>query len=646
MVTPLTSAVGLAFDGDVNIVEIGGVPIVGGNLPVVVSGTVTIDEPVTVDGTVAVSSVAGTVTVAGTVAVSGGTVTVAEPVSVDDNGGSLTVDGTVAVSSVAGTVTIQEPLSIDDNGASLTVDGTVAVSSVAGTVTVAGTVAVSGGTVTVAEPVSVDDNGGSLTVDTPALENAVVAAGHAVFPAGVVHDAILSTLTVADNDWTNLRVTSVGSLWATLAGTGGTPVGVTAAGGLQVGTGIVENAPAAAAHPIFPAGVVRDDVLGALGVVDNDFTNLRVDATGALWIRPSGGVFVDAFSTVENAVVAGGHGVFPAGVVRDDALGTLAVADNDWTNLRVSSRGALWVIPDGTVTVGGTVTVVTGLLENAVVAAGHEVFPAGVVRDDALGTLAVADNDWTNLRVTSTGALWVRPDGTVTVGGTVTVVTGLLENAVVAAGHEVVPAGVVRDDALSALAVANNDWTEMRVNQFGALWVTPSSQVGNPFANFAPAAGFDVMAATLCDPDSVLPAGVNTALGYYLSGALRTGPDRLVFNTLFSAQVFNNTTTSANSSSIDVSAARWLNIYIDLAFANTPTDIRLIAQFSNDGGTTWFDWSVDQWVDLRYGPGQMPLKEVIPLGYVCGAMFRVRAVATGTTATSTFTLSITSDLIS
>jgi len=57
-----------------------------------------------------------------------------EPLSVDDNGGSLTVDGVV---------TVQEPLGVDDNGGSLTVDGAV----------------------TIQEPLSVDDNGGSLSVD-------------------------------------------------------------------------------------------------------------------------------------------------------------------------------------------------------------------------------------------------------------------------------------------------------------------------------------------------------------------------------------------------------------------------------------------------------------------------------------------------
>ena len=57
-----------------------------------------------------------------------------EPLSVDDDGGSLTVDGAV---------TIQEPLSVDDNGGSITVDGAVMIQ----------------------EPLGIDDNGGSITVD-------------------------------------------------------------------------------------------------------------------------------------------------------------------------------------------------------------------------------------------------------------------------------------------------------------------------------------------------------------------------------------------------------------------------------------------------------------------------------------------------
>jgi hypothetical protein len=154
----------------------------------VISGAVNVSSPVSISGIVPVS-------ISGTVPVSG-TVSVIEPVSVDDNGGSLTVDGpltdaqlraapvpvsgTVSTTGltdaelraspvpVSGTVSVTEPVSVDDNGGSLTVDGPLTDIELRAT-----PVPVSG-TVSVTEPVSVDDNGASLTVDTPQLPAALV----------------------------------------------------------------------------------------------------------------------------------------------------------------------------------------------------------------------------------------------------------------------------------------------------------------------------------------------------------------------------------------------------------------------------------------------------------------------------------------
>lgn len=128
-------------------------------------------------------------------------------------------------------------------------------------------------------------------------------------------------------------------------------------------------------------------------------------------------------------------------------------------------------------------------------------------------------------------------------------------------------------------------------------------------------------------------------------GSISSGVDPArADSSLFSAQVFNNVTTAANSGNVDTSDHRYAVVFIDLQDAGAPTDIRLIAQFSDDGGTTWYDYAVDQWVDLRYVPTQITaaggqLLEAIPLNYVIGSLFRLRAVATGTTAVNTFTLS-------
>lgn len=118
-------------------------------------------------------------------------VTLSEPISVDDNGGSLTVDGTVAVSNfpatqpvsgtveitndagnpipVSGTVaaTLSEPISVDDNGGSLTVDNPVISVVGGGAEATAQRVTIANDSTGV---LSVDDNGGSLTVDASNLD--------------------------------------------------------------------------------------------------------------------------------------------------------------------------------------------------------------------------------------------------------------------------------------------------------------------------------------------------------------------------------------------------------------------------------------------------------------------------------------------
>ena len=210
----------------------------GANNDVTVTGTVSVTEPVSVDdngGSLTVDAPLATpvhtrvsdgvdvvnVTAAGELnviataqpGVDVGDVTVnngagAAAVNIQDGGNAITVDGAVSVSAlpdegqqlmaasisvaiasdqsavpVSGTVSVTEPVSVDDNGGSLTVDAPLATPvhtrisdgvdvvnvSAAGALIVDGSAVTQpvSGTVSVTEPVSVDDNGGSLTVDAP-----------------------------------------------------------------------------------------------------------------------------------------------------------------------------------------------------------------------------------------------------------------------------------------------------------------------------------------------------------------------------------------------------------------------------------------------------------------------------------------------
>lgn len=83
------------------------------------------------------------------------------------------------------------------------------------------------------------------------------------------------------------------------------------------------------------------------------------------------------------------------------------------------------------------------------------------VRDDALTSLTPVDGDYTQLRVDSTGALWVRASGVVTQGST-TYTEGSSTGSAIA---------FVRNDVLAALADTDNEFAPGQVNALGALFV-------------------------------------------------------------------------------------------------------------------------------------------------------------------------------
>lgn len=114
------------------------------------------------------------------------------------------------------------------------------------------------------------------------------------------------------------------------------------------------------------------------------------------------------------------------------------------------------------------------------------------------------------------------------------------------------------------------------------------------------------------------------------------------WTTLMNAQVFNNVTTNANSTAHDVSDENALWVLIDIDSTLTPTDIRVLPQFSNDAGTTWWDFEEGFWASLFWEDGDTA--GGINKAYLlpCGGqdLVRFRVVAQGTTAANLFTVSI------
>lgn len=104
--------------------------------------------------------------------------------------------------------------------------------------------------------------------------------------------------------------------------------------------------------------------------------------------------------------------------------------------------------------------------------------------------------------------------------------------------------------------------------------------------------------------------------------------------------VFDDSPTSANSQTIDCSRFREFLLFYTVDSTNTPTDIQFIVQFSQDGGTTWFDYRNDFWGQLIYD--DVACATAISRchsGRCVGDDIRLRVVCTGTTAANTFTVS-------
>jgi hypothetical protein len=238
--------------------------------------------------------------------------------------------------------------------------------------------------------VPVTDNGANLSTDW----------GGTVPPIGAGVEATALRVTLATDSTGVVSVDDNGAaLTVDNAGTFATQVDGDALTALQLIDNIVNTADGAAGAT--PTGVaplaVRDDSLSALTPIEGDFVPLRVNSTGALHVTGGGG------GTQYNIDdVAGGTDTGTLLLaVRDDALTTLTPIDGDYTQLRVSSTGALHVTGGG----GGT-----EYTEDVATPAPIVGTATMMERDDALSTLTPIEGDWVGLRSNARGALWVELD--------------------------------------------------------------------------------------------------------------------------------------------------------------------------------------------------------------------------------------------
>lgn len=262
-------------------------------------------------------------------------------------------------------------LSIDDGGNSITVDGTVAISSLpasTNTLEVVGDVAHDG-----------------------------VAAGNPVLMGAYASTATPSAIS-ADGDAVHLWATTTGALNVADAGGSLTVDGTVAVSAVTAGTsatalGKAVDGAAGGTDTGVMALAVRDDALATLTPVDGDYTQLRTDSTGALWVNVTNGIS----GIAEDTASAGGETGLAVLAVRRDSASSGVSTDGDFANLSVDVNGALRVTGGG----GGTQYV-----EDIASTGGETMTLAGAVRQDTISSNTSTDGDYTYLKTNSAGRLY------------------------------------------------------------------------------------------------------------------------------------------------------------------------------------------------------------------------------------------------
>ena len=119
-----------------------------------------------------------------------------------------------------------------------------------------------------------------------------------------------------------------------------------------------------------------------------------------------------------------------------------------------------------------------------------------------------------------------------------------------------------------------------------------------------------------------------------------TAVKRSSITNLANPQIFDDTQADFNSITVDCSHFREFILYLGMVSAGTPTTIQFIPQFSDDGGTTFFNYLQGIWASMFFEDTVMTSAIGRAFdGKVVGRLFRLRIEAVGTTAVNTFTAS-------
>lgn len=301
-------------------------------------------------------------------------------------------------------------------------------------------------------------------------------------------------LTTADGDNVAQRGTNFGAAFVQVLTSSGSFVD-TFGGGQQYNVNDITPA-----DPTGPTLVMeRDNALSTLSEGEGDWTNVRSNARGALWVEldttnavpvsQSGGWTISTIGNEAHDAVATSNPIQVSGR-GNDTVPAATSADGDVTRLWVDRRGAVQsVLVDRT---GDSCMDDTNNALRCNVVAGSaagteynedDATPATITggtvmmeRDDALSTLTPIEGDWAAFRCSSTGALWTQEVNSSAINTNIIGILNAvrLEDSVSGDGDAGMGILAIRQDTPANTSGTNGDYEFLQMSN-GALWVASTT---------------------------------------------------------------------------------------------------------------------------------------------------------------------------
>jgi len=223
-------------------------------------------------------------------------------------------------------------------------------------------------------------------------------------------------------------------------------------------------------------------------LANTDISPLQLDASGRLIVTTSGNdisitdggnsITVDAVAfdirplTQATDSIAIGDGTDILGIAAD---GSIAVTDNG-LSLTVDNGGTFAVQVDGAALT--SLQTLDNAISNVGTAAGLTDGGQNIlgIRDDVLTALADPDGDYVSFRMNSNGALWTEEVNSSAMLTSLQTLDNMIavEDAVAGDAFSGVPMLAVRQDTIATSTSADGDFSGLKVNALGELYITGS----------------------------------------------------------------------------------------------------------------------------------------------------------------------------